>query len=147
MCLAHPFEPSLLLPGGSKGQCVCMGVMLTILDLQHPLIQPSFLLLATRNSQVAAEAMRLCEQIILVLRPRITSASSSNALAAVPGDLKELVPQLFSALRGRLAAPDQVRPHACTHVCMCTCVYVYLFGCVYACEIAFKTCVLSSCIY
>eukprot|EP00983_Pelagomonas_calceolata_P042845 1138678-Pelagomonas_calceolata.AAC.5 len=52
--------------------------------------------------QVAAESLRVCEQVILVLRPR-----TGGTLAAVPGDLKDLVPKLFSALRGRLAAPDQ----------------------------------------
>uniref|UniRef100_A0A7S3QNX2 TATA-binding protein interacting (TIP20) domain-containing protein n=1 Tax=Dunaliella tertiolecta TaxID=3047 RepID=A0A7S3QNX2_DUNTE len=55
-----------------------------------------------RYYKVAAESLRVCEQVILVLRPR-----TGGTLAAVPGDLKDLVPKLFSALRGRLAAPDQ----------------------------------------
>jgi len=74
--------------------------------------------------QVAAEALRVCEQVILVLRPR-----TGTDLAPVPADLKELVPQLFNALRGRLAAPDQVCPCVCEGLCdsaqvrecVCTC--------------------------
>lgn len=57
--------------------------------------------------QVAAEALRVCEQLVLVIRP------CQPEMAAVPADLKELVPQLFSALKGRLAAPDQVGGRAC----------------------------------
>lgn len=62
-----------------------------------------------RYYKVAAEALRVCEQLIVVFAPPAAAAGAGAGAApgAVPASLKPLVSPLFDTINARLTAQDQ----------------------------------------